>query len=640
MIRPLLCGLLASGLAAAEVGTDPLPPLPPRPAPPQVETTPGTTRATDPHAIGDDLVQLLEAVQRVEAALDQGAPATGRATASDAAGGGVRATDITIRRSSRFDLSVTRASESETTVTGQITGQRLEAVYRELATLLERPVDDADLTITQRLVTLQVRDLPWDECLDRLFGQAGIIWFIEGQGPSSRIILRERAAAGDAEVLAAMRADRARRALMRAAAGTAKPLAAEALYRLAEQEADAGRHLDAIRGFSRLVADFDDDRDPAVTPWVLQGIRGIADAMADAGQPQEALGVYRSYIARADRGDPELPMVYLAASRAALILAARSGEASAREEASLLLGGLIERFSERSDAAAAVAEARLSLGELLIAGKRWLEAEAHLAAHVRATRHEEDRIAAWRAECLFHLGRFDDAYPRFERVTAATTLSDEVRSRAAVRMGECLLGKRPPQYARALFAFLRARQNWPRLRMDGEVMVAVARCYAELEYDDGAIDEFWKLLRGNALDDQGARDALGQFLGQIQGSLASYDSTVRARVLYHIAEADHRQAWRDRTRRSQLVADAIQRYDRVLKENPEPALRNAARLGLARVAFLGGEDALGRQALAEILNDDLASQRDRQLAAQVLGDHHRDQGRLREAITAYGGKVP
>ncbi len=133
---------------------------------------------------------------------------------------------------------------------------------------------------------------------------------------------------------------------------------------------------------------------------------------------------------------------------------------------------------------------------------------------------------------------------------------------------------------------------------------------------------------------------MGQFLGGLQSSLGNYDTAVRARVLFYIAEADHRQAWRDRSRRSQLVADSIQRYDRALKENPPASMRNACRLGMARVAFLGSEDVLGRQVLAELLADAEASDRDRQMAAQILGDHHRDQGRLREAIAAYQGGKP
>ncbi len=630
-------------VALAAVPPEPLQPLPPRPAPPQIETRSDPLRGEDPRRIGADLLQLREAVERVTRILEPTAkPGSTRSSESPGSTGPSQAGESVVKESLRFTLSVTRNADGERYVTANIRAERLEAVYRELGVMLDRPIDDAGVTITQRLVSLLVADLPWDEALDRLFGQAGIHWHEAGSGPTAKLVLSERADPADSDHRAEIRADSARRVLLRAAAGSVPHLAAEALFRLAQQEAAAGRHLDAIRGFSQLVVDFDAGTDPGVNVWILRGVRGIADAMVAAGQPAEALAVYRSYITRSDGTDAELPAVYLAAGRAALLQARRANDPTARDEAGMLLDVLVERFANRADAAAAIAEARLSLGELLVDAKRWNEAEEHLATHVRTVRHEDDRVAFWRAESLFHLGRFDEARSRYERVTVAgnSPLTSEQRARAAVRIGECLLGMRPPQYARALFAFIRARQNYPRLRLDGEVMVAVARCYAELEHESGAIEEFWQLLRGSALDDQGARDALGQFLGSLQGSLTQYDTTVRSRVLFYIAEADHRQAWRDQLRRPQLVADAIQRYDRVLKENPSADLRNAARLGMARVAFLGGEDALGRQAVQELLYDPESSERERQLAAQTLGDHLKAQGLLREAITAYEGALP
>ncbi len=170
-------------------------------------------------------------------------------------------------------------------------------------------------------------------------------------------------------------------------------------------------------------------------------------------------------------------------------------------------------------------------------------------------------------------------------------------------------------------------------------MVAIARCYAELEHEEGAIDEFWRLLKDEHLEQTEGKDRLEQLLGGIQTSLAQYDGPIRARVLFYIAQADYRQAWRNRKERSVLVANAIQRYDRVLKENPPPELRHAALLGLARVAFLGGDHQLGQHTLRELLKDPTASPRDRQFAGQELGDHLRDQGKLREAIAAYEGRL-
>ena len=71
----------------------------------------------------------------------------------------------------------------------------------------------------------------------------------------------------------------------------------------------------------------------------------------------------------------------------------------------------------------------------------------------------------------------------------------------------------------------------------------------------------------------------------------------------------------------------------------ESELAAAARLGLARVAFLGGQDELGERAIRELTADRGLGARDRDLAAQLLGNHYRAQGKLREAIAAYAGDL-
>jgi hypothetical protein len=310
----------------------------------------------------------------------------------------------------------------------------------------------------------------------------------------------------------------------------------------------------------------------------------------------------------------------------------------------LLLDALIERFGRAPAAASAVATGRLMLGELLFAQRRWLEAERHLADYATSSASEPAQVAFWLAECSFRQGRAAEARPRFERLARLDPTTRELdqgeRGLVALRIGQCWLEQDPPDYARALFAFLRARQNHPALALAPETVVAIARCYAELEHEEGAIDEFWRLLKSDNLDQAEGKDRLEQLLGGIQTSLAQYEGPIRARVLSYIAQADYRQAWRNRKERPVLVAKAIQRYDRVLKESPPPELRHAALLGLARVALLGGDHQLGEHTLRELLQDATASARDRQFAAQELGDHLRDLGRLREAIAAYEGRPP
>jgi len=640
----LILALTCAGRIVAAEASDagPLPGLPPQPRPMQVEARPTPAPTPDPRLVASDLRAMHQAVERVDSALAATTPSSEGAGAPAAQAPAVASgerSELPPRRSSRFSLQLQSWNDGTRLVTADIERQRLEAVYREFASLLERPVDDALLTVTQKLVTLKLTNVPWDEALDRLFGQAGIAWREEGSGVAAKLVLIDLDRSSDATRRALM----AERALNRAAAAPGAPLACEAMFRLGRREAEAGRHLAAIRLYTRLVEANHTQREPGIALLVLRAIRGIADSMSASGQWGEAVAVYRTYITRSSDADAELPAVHLAAAEAAMRVADANDDAAARADAAMLLDSLIERFSRMASAANAIATARLMLGELLFAQRRWLEAERHLADYATSSGAEPTRVAYWLAECAFHQDRWAEARPRFERlarIEAKTSeLTEPERGIVALRIGQCWLEQDPPQYARALFAFLRARQEHPALALSAETVVAIARCYAELEHEEGAIDEFWRLLKDEHLEQTEGKDRLEQLLGGIQTSLAQYDGPIRARVLFYIAQADYRQAWRNRKERSVLVANAIQRYDRVLKENPPPELRHAALLGLARVAFLGGDHQLGQHTLRELLKDPTASPRDRQFAGQELGDHLRDQGKLREAIAAYEGRL-
>lgn len=640
-LRPLLpLAAVAACCGAVDDGVAPLPPLPPQPRPMQVEPGPAP-RTPEARLLGDDLRALRNAVERVDAVLaakEPAAEAPGAVAPTAPAPAGAVRTALPPRRSTRLGLSVQAWTDGSATITADVERQRLEAVYRELAALLERPIDDALLTTSQKLVTLKVKDLPWDEALDRLFGQAGIAWREEGAGAAAKIVVVDADRAGDD----ARRDARAVRALERAAADRSSPLACEAMFRLAAREAAAGRHLAAIRGWARLVSDFDQRKEPAVRRLVMDAIRGIAASMAASEQWLEALGVYRNWLARAGEGEPGAPEIMLAAAEAALRAAERHGDPNLRDDAGTLLEGLLTKHGDDPVSAAPAARARLLLGELLFAQRRWAAAERHLAEYVRAAGDEQPRIAWWLAECAYRQGRWEEARPRFERLARAEIpgIARSERAQAALRIGQCWMEQDPPQYARALFAFLRARQEFSAEPLAAETVVAIARCYAELEHEEGAIEQFWALLKDERIEREAGRDRLDQLLGGIQTSLGQYEGPVRARVLFYIAQADYRQAWRNRKDRAALVAAAIQRYDRVLKENPPTALRHAAQLGLARVAFLGGDSELGVHNLTDLLKDPAAAPRDRAFAARELGDHLRDAGRLREAIEAYQGRVP
>jgi hypothetical protein len=62
-------------------------------------------------------------------------------------------------------------------------------------------------------------------------------------------------------------------------------------------------------------------------------------------------------------------------------------------------------------------------------------------------------------------------------------------------------------------------------------------------------------------------------------------------------------------------------------------------LGLARSLLLSGDDVRGETELRRFLRDPTVGPRDREYAAQLLGEHLRSKGRLQEAIQAFRGEI-
>ena len=219
-------------------------------------------------------------------------------------------------------------------------------------------------------------------------------------------------------------------------------------------------------------------------------------------------------------------------------------------------------------------------------------------------------------------------------------LDTKLYATAAYRIGQCYLAAKEPRYIHALFAFLRARQDFPHSPLDAELLIGISRCYAELQRDDDTVNSLWELLKSDAVADARPGNLqLGQLLGDLEGRLADYAGPVRAKVLFYIAQADWRRALRDRRERAAAAQDALNHYERVVAENPPAELLHAARLGLARAAFLAGLDERGVATLRELLRDPSLSARDHDLAANLLGSHLRDKGQLREAIRAFRGEA-
>ncbi len=644
--------LLTTALSAAE-GPVPSAPLPPQPRPLQlgqrttaVEKTPSENIVPGDGSLIDDIGALRRAVERVRTALDNDA-ATATKSVHQHQGVEIvtQAGEAKRRFSARFGvdrLSLQVVAGGESLVSASIEREAAEVVYRELALLLGRSVDDTGVIATRRAVSLHVKDVPWAEVLDRLLGQIGLAWREDGGKEGLLVVFDGALQPRDRDMLEGL----AGRALRHAAKKNHNAAGAEALWLLGSSEAAARRPLEAMKQFSSLADSYSGDTDAAVQVWVRRAIRGVGEAMMALDQFQDARGVFLNYISRAEVGDPELPDIYLAAAEAARRQGLAKNDAIALDAAVDTLQNLLEEFTNVPAAAARVHLARLHLGDLLFESARWREAETQLKLVVAATEGRANDILSFRlAECAFHGSRSAEAMPayvelhrRWKNGKTDGDAKSPIYATAAYRIGQCHLASAPPKQVHALFSFLRARQDFPESPLDSEFLVSIARCYAELQRDDETVNALWDLLKSDGVTDQRPGQLqLDQLLGELEGRLGSYTGPVRAKALFYIAQADYRRAQRDRRVRTAAAADAVHHYERTIAERPPKELLYAARLGLARAAILGGDNDLGEITLRELLEDPGLSLRDRDYAANLLGSHLRDQGRLREAIKAFSG---
>jgi tetratricopeptide (TPR) repeat protein len=415
-----------------------------------------------------------------------------------------------------------------------------------------------------------------------------------------------------------------------------------------------------MRSFNDLIERFADDRDRVVRSWVQKAVRGLAECMAELKQLREARSVYRNFISRADPEDPDLPGVYLRAAELGRRLGLERNDPVAFDEAIEDLHTLLERFGGAGGHGSAhspgghdnpppeVAQARLMIGGLLFDARRWQEAETHLLRYQQtAGGRSVDQVDAWLAECALQLKRPDDALPRFERLHAAWLdgkgdglTPAKVYVDAAYRTGLCHLHATKPRYIEALFAFQRAAKDFPSAALEPEVLVAMAACYAQIEQEANAVETLLGMLKADTgPDGRGGRLALDSVVGDLMGRLAEHPGPVRARAYFYIAQATFRRAERERADRTTIAAQAIGYYDRVLGENPPPELKAAAQLGLARAAFLAGNDERGLAILRGLRSDAQTLPRDREFANRLLGDWYRAQGKNREAVRAFRGET-
>jgi tetratricopeptide (TPR) repeat protein len=668
--------LLLVGCGIAAETTPPMPTLPPEPR--TLQLTPGNTRletakqATSGSELSAEVQALRRALERVRSNLDSGSSSSSVVSEGDVAGQAKQRTverpSGEVRASKLFGpaLSIQPTVAGGALVSADVGPEQADRVISEIANLLDASLDEVRPAGLSRQIELRVKALPYPEAIDRLLGQIGLRWREEGTGKARRFIVETRdPAAEDLD-------RRARRALERVAAGPHGPAAAEAMYLLAAQDAAARRHAAALRGFGQIVDAYGADSDKSVAKWVQLAARGSGEAMLALGAIADARIAFRAWLARAEEGDPEAARILLLSAEAARRMGSDRDDPGAYDEAVDDLHRLLESFADEPRATTEVAAARLALGELLFeAGRqalglpggeadevppeaqaRFREAEVQIGRWLRSigkgVEAAPDQASYWLAECAFNLGRSDEARPRFEKLyrswkDGATDAQVQpiIYSTAAYRIGETWLRRPSPDHVRALFAFLRARQDFPQGELEPYLLVRIAQCYAELESEDQAVEALYALLRNDQVNDaRPGRQQLDQLLGELVGKLGSYPGPVRARVLFYIARAQWLHAKRDRTEQTASAKQAAATYRRVLDENPPPELRQASILGMARSQLLAGDDEHGEATLARILRDPTVSARDREYAAQLLGEHLRSQGRLREAIQAFRGEVP
>ncbi|TVR41776.1 MAG: hypothetical protein EA402_12600 [Planctomycetota bacterium] len=568
------------------------------------------------------------------------------------------------------------------TITARISSERVEVVYREMGYLLGLTINDRQVSPARRIVDLHVADMPWEEALTRLLRQTGLVWHREG-GNQGAVIIRD----DDDEDFTPSQEALQRRALasLRSAARDGQDVvAAQARYLIARQEASQAealrrqgsdddsawraRHFSAISSFADLIYDFDTGSRTSLEalPWVRSAMIGVAESMQALGMHREAANIYRNYINKADRSDPRLAGVRLAAAHAVRQqhLRAQSGDITDLELASSLLRDVITYHGNDAQAQAVVAEARLELGQLYFDRGEYRAAREELLAHAaEAGESLSHRIHLMIAEADIALGRqqrnrgesgrrvaqrhFDEALTRLQLLRQALfnrrtdpLVDQDLYRQALFALGSVKMLLDEPDYVGALHVFLRARQRFPQSDIEGPLLINIARCYAEIHSSREHIQAMWSLLEDQRLlNDPTVQFQLAEMLEDLQVQAGAYPGAVETRVHFYLAQYHFQMAEQNPAAGAEHYERAVSLYQRVRDSNPPQYLAQAARLGLARAAFAIGDDARARTALREVLTDPVAHERDRQVAARILGDYFYRRGMYREAIEAYDGRA-
>ena len=77
----------------------------------------------------------------------------------------------------------------------------------------------------------------------------------------------------------------------------------------------------------------------------------------------------------------------------------------------------------------------------------------------------------------------------------------ELYRKALYALGNVHILKQEPDYVSALHVFLRARQRFPNSEIEGQLLINIARCYAEIRSSLKHAARIWDILRDESLLD-------------------------------------------------------------------------------------------------------------------------------------------
>ena len=551
------------------------------------------------------------------------------------------------RQASTMNLSVQFRHDAAAMVTASLNDIRLGVVLREFADLLGRGLEDDLLPDGRQIVSWHCRDMPWQLALDLLLAQVGA-GFREAEDGRLLVMDYPRLQLSSDEIR-----QRAANDFDAAAGDRSGASAAEALVQLAELDRKAERFFVALNSYLEVIESFGED--PAAAPWVRMALRGYGQTLIDLNQASDARRVFRDYIDSAPKNDPELPQVYLLAAKTTATYGREENDSGAIDQAIQHYQTILQHWSDDPEYELAVAEARTSLGRLLFAEGNYLAARRHLEQFVD---HGvgSDELRSMIAESSFRLAEqaavTDPILMAEERQRAVehfTILLERFRSqqidgsveiyrKAAFYLGASYLLDPGSDPVKALVAFLRARQMFPENRLEPDLVLAIARCYAQLEEDSHLIEELYHVLNVGEQMTNG-EEAVAALMGSLKGDLVAYDDSVRAQVLFYIAQAHYRAAQRRPEAREDHLNKAVRDYRRVLVEAKTPNLSVAARLGLGRASLALNDEQQGIAVLEEVLASDKVHPRDSGLAARWLGDYYLEQEQFDAAALVFARGV-